>query len=286
MSKLQMSYTKWIFVLPIFVLLAGVAVYPLVKLGMVSLSIGMIGAESSRGIANYTKALHDPFFWNSMRITTLFVVIAVSIQFGIGLGLALLTQRLKSGVLRAVLLFPMMISPIAVGMVWRIMYHPMFGIINQVLQFFRLDPQGWLADPKLALPSVIISDIWQWTAFIYLVLLAGLQSIPEEYYEAAQLDGATKWQTFRHITFPLLKATVYIALLFRTLSAFKVFGKFVTLTSGGPGRVTEVLALYIYKTSFQYMEIGYGAALAVLAALFIIIFNESYTHLFSLRKGG
>ena len=286
MSKPHISYTKWIFVLPLFVLLAGTVVYPLVKLGVLSCSIGIIGAESSFGMENYKKALLDPFFWNSMRITILFAVTAVSIQFGIGLGLALLTQRLKSGALRAILLFPMMTAPIAVGMVWRLMYQPMFGIINQVLHFVELAPQGWLADPKLALPSVIISDIWQWTAFIYLVLLAGLQSIPEEYYEAAQLDGATKWQTFRHITFPLLKATVYIALLFRSMSAFKVFGKLVTLTWGGPGRATEVLALYIYKTTFQYLQVGYGAALAIIAVLFIIAYNESYTHLFSLRKGG
>lgn len=286
MSKLRASCTKYIFALPLLILLGGVGVYPLVKLGVLSFSIGMIGAESSFGIENYTKALLDPFFWNSMRVTLLFVVIAVSIQFGIGLGLALLTQRLKSGALRAILLFPMMTSPITVGMVWRLMYHPMFGIINQVLHFLRLAPQGWLADPKLALPSVIISDIWQWTAFIYLVLVAGLQSIPKDYYEAAQLDGATRWQIFRHITFPLLKATIYIALLFRSMSAFKVFGKLVTLTWGGPGRATEVLALYIYKTTFQYLEIGYGAALAMIAVLFIIAYNEFYTHLFSLRKGG
>jgi len=285
MSKLYTNHIKYVFALPLLILLGGVVVYPLFKLGMLSFSTGIMGAESLSGIGNYKKALVDPLFWNSMRITLFFVVIAVGIQFSIGLGLALLTQRLKSGALRAVLLFPMMTAPIAVGMVWRLMYQPMFGIINQSLSFLGLSPQGWLADPKLALPSVIIVDIWQWTAFMYLVLLAGLQSIPEDYYEASQLDGATKWQTFRHITFPLLKPAVYIALLFRSMDAFKVFGKLVTLTWGGPGRATEALTLYIYKISFKYLEFGYGAALAIIAVLFIVAYNESYTRLFSLRKG-
>ena len=284
MVKFHVSYTKWMFVLPLLILLVGAIVYPLGELLMTSFSIGMMGAKLSFGLTNYKKALIDPFFWNSIRITLIFVITVVSIEFGIGLGIALLTQHLDNQVIKAVLLFPMMTAPIAVGMVWRLMYHPMFGVINQMLHFLRIPPQGWLADPKLALTSVIISDIWQWSAFIYLVLLAGLQSISKEYYEAAQLDGATKWQIFKNITFPLLRPTVYVALLFRSMSAFKVFGKLVTLTWGGPGRATEVLAIYIYKTSFQYLEIGYGAALAIIATLIIIAYNESYTRLFSLRK--
>ena len=276
---------KYLMILPLLVVLGGLIIYPLIKLTLLSFYSGSWG-EQVFDLQNFRRFMKDAEFWNSVKVTFIFVITSVSIEFVIGLGLALLVSEVENVIARSILLFPMMTAPIAVGLIWRLMYHPMFGIINVFLQSVGLSPQGWLADRQLALPSVIIADIWQWSSFVYLVLLAGLKSIPTSPYEAAIMDGATGWQIFRYITLPLLKPTIYVALLFRSMGAFKVFGKLVTLTSGGPGQATEVLTLHIYKTSFNFLELGYGALLAIVSVVFIVIYNESYTRIFGLRRRG
>ncbi|NPV54231.1 MAG: sugar ABC transporter permease [Firmicutes bacterium] len=267
---------KYIMLIPLTLLLISMILYPLIQLVLVSIDSGNI-------VKHLGRLAKDAEFWGSVKTTLIFVVFSVALEFLLGFVMALLVSDLESTSIRAILLLPMLVAPAAAGLIWRIMFQPMFGIINLILQALHLPPQGWLADPKLALPSVILVDVWQWTAFVYLILLAGLKSIPKDPYEAARIDGASSWQMLRHVTLPLLKPTIYVALLFRSMDAFKALDKFITLTDGGPGQATEVLALHIYKVSFRFLEMGYGALLAIVAVIFVIIFNESFTRAFNLR---
>ncbi len=279
---MRKKYLKYVMIIPLLILLGTLTIYPviyLVKMSFYSYEV------TGRGVilryifgGNFKKLAKDLNFWISLKNTLIFVTGSVSLEFFLGLCLALLVRELRKGVsfIRAVLMFPMMIAPVAVGLIWKLMYNTEFGIINTIISKICFQRQAWLAEPNLAMLSVIVTDVWQWTPFIYLVLLAGLHSIPEEPYEAALVDGATYWQTFRYITVPLLKPTIFIALLFRSIGAFRAFDKFILLTGGGPGNVTEIVSLYIYKVSFRYWQLGYGSLLALTVILFIVMYSQSY----------
>jgi multiple sugar transport system permease protein len=182
------------------------------------------------------------------------------------LGLALLlNQQIRGrGVFRASLLVPMMLPTVVVGVVWRLMLNPNFGAINGTLKQLGINTEGltWTASPRLAFLAVIAVDVWQWTPFVFLVLLAGLQAIPQEPYEAALIDGSSRWQTFRHVTLPLLKPAILIVLLLRTMDLLRVFDQIFILTEGGPGFATEMISLYIYRTAFRFFDFGYAAAMS------------------------
>ena len=175
---------------------------------------------------------------------------------------------------RTSLLVPMMLPSVVVGVVWRLMLNPDFGAINGTLRRIGLNTASltWTASPKLAMLSVIAVDVWQWTPFVFLVLLAGLQAIPEEPYEAALIDGSSPRQTFWHVTLPLLKPSILIVLLLRTMDLLRVFDQIFILTEGGPGFATETISLYIYRTAFRFFDFGYAAAMSfVLLALTNVI---------------
>jgi multiple sugar transport system permease protein len=168
----------------------------------------------------------------------------------------------------------MMLPTVVVGVVWRLMLNPNFGAINGTLKQFGISTESltWTASPKLAMLSVIAVDVWQWTPFVFLVLLAGLQAIPQEPYEAALIDGSNRWQTFWHVTLPLLKPSILIVLLLRTMDLLRVFDQIFILTEGGPGFATETIGLYIYRTAFRFFDFGYAAAMSfVLLALTNVI---------------
>jgi len=197
-------------------------------------------------------------------------------EFFLGLGLALLLDQpfRGRGLFRAILLIPMMLPPVVVGVVWRLMYNPDFGAINGTLKGAGVNTEAltWTASPGLALASVIAVDIWQWTPFMFLILLAGLQAIPQEPYEAAMIDGSNWWQTFCHVTLPMLKPAILIALLLRTMDLLRVFDQIFILTGGGPGFATETVSLYIYRAAFRFADFGYAAAMSfVLLALTNVI---------------
>jgi multiple sugar transport system permease protein len=264
---------KYVMLAPLLVLLAALIAYPLVQLFVIAYDGGSVSSHLGRISA-------DGSFWNSARVTLLFVVMSVALELLIGTALAIMVSDIRSTLLKAILLLPMMAAPAAVGLIWRIIFQPMFGVLNTVMGLLGLPPLGWLADPDLALLSVVIVDVWQWTPFVYLILLSGLQSLPKDPFEAAVIDGASRWQVIRHVTLPLLRPAIYLAVLFRTLDAFKALDKFVTLTNGGPGNATEVLSLYIYKVSFRFLDLGYGALLAIAAALIVIVFAQVYGRAF------
>jgi multiple sugar transport system permease protein len=232
--------------------------------------------ETFVGAQNFLRLLVDPFFYRAAVQTLVFTASALTLEFALGLALALLLDSQIRGraLWRALLLLPMILPPVVAGVTWRLIYNPGFGPLNGALRLVGVDTRRltWLADPKFALASVVLVDVWEWTPFVFLILLAGLQAIPEEPYEAARIDGSSPWQTFRHVTLPLLLPALLVALLLRTMDLVRLFDSVFILTQGGPGFATETLSLYIYKTAFRFYDFGYAAAaslalLGVTAAL-------------------
>lgn len=238
------------------------------------------------GVLNYSTILADSVFWRIILNTFVFTFSAVGLQFSIGLGLALLFSRELQGenILRSLLVLPMMVPPILVGLIWLFMYKKDFGIINNMLGLLKIEPVTWLSKPLTAMPAIIIADTWQWTPFTFLLLLAGLRSLPQDVYESSQIDGASSWQIFRYVTLPLLKPIILIAVIIRFMDAFRIFDKIFQLTGGGPGISTETISLYIYRNGFRYFSMGYAAALSYLALIMIIMFSTVYIRV--LRKAG
>lgn len=260
---------------PTLAVLLSLSVYPLIY--SVTISLQSQSADGVKwGAANFTRLLSDTFFLTAMAHTFVYAASALTLEFLIGLSLALmLNGPLRGrGLFRATLLIPMMLPTVVVGVVWRLMLNPNFGAINGTLKQFGVNTEAltWTASPRLALLSVIAVDVWQWTPFVFLVLLAGLQAIPQEPYEAALIDGSNKWQTFRHVTLPLLKPAILIVLLLRTMDLLRVFDQIFILTEGGPGFATETISLYIYRTAFRFFDFGYAAAMSfVLLAITNVI---------------
>lgn len=261
----------YLLVTPALAVLLALSIYPLLYSITVSLQ-----QETASGLAwslgNFRRLASDNFFRTAMVHTFVYAVAALTCEFLLGLGLALLLNQQIRGrrLFRASLLVPMMLPAVVVGVVWRLMLNPNFGAINGTLKQFGINTESltWTASPRLAFVAVVAVDVWQWTPFVFLVLLAGLQAIPQEPYEAALIDGSTRWQTFRHVTLPLLKPAILIALLLRTMDLLRVFDQIFILTEGGPGFATETISLYIYRAAFRFFDFGYAAAMSfVLLAL-------------------
>ena len=190
------------------------------------------------------------------------------------MGLALLaTSRIRAmGVIRTVMLFPLMIAPVIAGVLWRTLFHPTYGVVNAALGLVGIPPQEWLGSPSQALPAVIIVEIWQNLPVVAFVLAAGIQSLPVDLYKAAHVDGASQWQIFTRITLPLLRPVILVLLLLRIMDAFKVFDIVFTMTYGGPGQTTELLSMLIYKTGLRFFQIGQASAMSwvFLVGIFLI----------------
>jgi len=272
----------YLLVAPALAVLIALSIYPLLYAIKVSFQIGS-GATARWSFANFARLAHDGFFLAALGHTFIYAAFALTLEFLLGLALALLLDRpLRGrGAFRAALLIPMMLPPVVAGVVWRLMLNPNFGAINGTLKGAGLDTGAltWTASPRLALISVIAVDIWQWTPFMLLILLAGLQAIPQEPYEAAMIDGSTWWQTFRYVTLPLLKPAILIALLLRTMDLLRVFDQIFILTEGGPGFATETASLYIYRTAFRFSDFGYAAAMSFVLLALTNVISFSYIRL-------
>ena len=255
----------YLLVAPALVVLLTLSIYPL----LYSITISLQQQTTSGvvwSLVHFKRLASDGFFQTAMAHTFVYAIVALTCEFLLGLGLALLlNQQIRGrGLFRASLLVPMMLPTVVVGVVWRLLLHPNFGAINGTLKQFGISTEHltWTAAPRLAFLAVIAVDVWQWTPFVFLVLLAGLQAIPQEPYEAALIDGSTRWQTFRHVTLPLLKPAILIVLLLRTMDLLRVFDQIFILTEGGPGFATEMISLYIYRTAFRFFDFGYAAAMS------------------------
>ena len=263
---------------PAFVLLLVITTAPLVFLAWNSLQnfdMSMPWLSGYAGLGNYSKMMGDPRFWNSLTLTVIYTASTVVLQVIIGLSLALLVLQIPRGqaVLRIAAILPIVLAPVVVGLFWRtLVLAPDFGLVDLVTRALGLGSHNWLGDPQLALISVIAIHTWQWTPFAFLVLLATLATLPPDVYEAARLDRASAWQRFWNITLPLIRPAVVMVVILRTMTALSAFAAIFAATGGGPGTSTEILNLYVYRTSFTELNIGYGSALAmVLLALTVFV---------------
>lgn len=238
------------------------------------------------GTEHFQDMLADPVVPDAFRNTLIFVVAVVIIETFLGLLLALAVSRVANavGFYRAIYVVPILIPPVAIGTMWRLMYDYNYGIINQLLGFIGITGPTWTADPNLALISIMIVDVWHWTSFLFLILLAGVESLPGEVNEAARVDGASEWQVYRYVILPLLRPTILVAMMLRTIFAFKVFDQVFVLTGGGPGTASTVISMYIYEVFFVQFRLGYGAMLALVTALIVSVFVIFYQWLNALVR--
>lgn len=273
------KYLPWVLLIPVFALFVGIALYPFIYGVYLSLcTYNPIMGLSFRGIGNYIELFMDPRFLDALRTTFIFVGVAVAMEFFLGLGVALLVNRdfwLKRGIV-SFLYIPMVMAPIAVALMWRMLYSADYGPANYFLLSLNLTGRkiAWLSETKYALMSLIVVDLWQWTPFMFLVLYAGLQSVPPELREAAEVDGASSWQIFKFITIPTLLPFIILALLFRVMDAFKFFDPVAVLTKGGPGTSTELVSWLGYLTGFTYFKLGYAAAMGIILFVIVLVISQ------------
>lgn len=265
-----------LFVLPCIAILLVISVFPLIYslwLSFNSWELALGFPPEFIGVGNYIRLFLEVRFWNAMLNISKVLLFGVGSQFLIGLALAVLMDRALRGktLITTLFLLPMVIAPVVVGCTWRQIYHYRYGPLNYLLQGMNLSAITWLSNPKFSLPSIIITDTWEWTPFMMIVILAGLQSIPEELREAAAIDGASKWKIFSHVLFPLLKPVIIVAILIRVMDAFKLFDLVVLLTGGGPGESSETITYYNYLVGFKHFSLGYAAALSYIQLIVIII---------------
>jgi multiple sugar transport system permease protein len=260
--------------LPIFGTVVVVATFPFL-LAIAEAATSASGAFI--GLDNFTRALGNPALVESVKQTAIYGAIVLPTEIVLGLGLALLVHRtVRSAGLRAAIyvaaMIPIFIPQIAVGVVFRLVFAPDYGILNVLLGNTGRDQILWLSSPPLAMLSVAIVDIWQWTPFVYLVLFAGLQTVPHESVEAAQVDGATSWTQFRHIELNYIRPLLLLVLFFRIADVLRVFDHVYVLTGGGPGTTTEFLSLYLYRVGFRFSDLGQASALAVVVMVGMTLF--------------
>jgi multiple sugar transport system permease protein len=248
------------------------------SLGISLMNYSLMTPDKARliGLGNYLKLLSSLDFWRTVQVTVIFTVAAVGIELALGLLVAVLLhqERRAVGLLRTAYVLPMAVTPVAATFTWRIMYNPSIGVINYLLSLIGIPPQTWLANPSLALPSLIMVDVWQWTPFMLLILMSGLAALPTEPFEAARVDGANEWQSFRDLALPMLRPFILVAVLFRSIDAFKTFDIIYVLTGGGPGYATYTTNLYAFKQGIEYLNMGYAAAIAILMLIAAIIFSR------------
>jgi multiple sugar transport system permease protein len=251
--------------------------FPIVYLFWVSLQ--SVSGQRMRftGLDNYGLVAGDSTFWDAVRVTAFYVVATTGTELVLGFGLALvLSRRLRGlGVIRTLLIIPMAMTPVVVGLTWRLLYTPPFGLVNYSAALVGIDLPPMLTDPVLAFVAVVLVDVWQWTPFMMLLVLAGLQSLPNEPFEAAAVDGASRLQALRYLTIPMLRGIVLVAIIFRGIDAFDTFDTIYVLTRGGPGTATQTLTMFDFFEAFRWFHFGYAAAVAVvmLALLWFVSFG-------------
>ncbi|MCW2305847.1 carbohydrate ABC transporter permease [Rhodobium gokarnense] len=279
-----------LFLAPALFLFGLLTIYPLVRVLLLSFfytEYGFAGA-SFVGLENYAALLGDSFFRIATWNTIFFTVVATASEVGLGLLLALLVSKRFPGrfVVIPTLVAPFVLSTMVVTAIWRAWFHYDFGFLNNVLRAGGLPPVAWLFDPDIAMLSLVLVDVWQTVPLTFLILLAGLQSIQPEIYEAARMDGAGPRQILLRITIPLLVPHILLASLLRSIDSFKIFDKVYALTGGGPGQATETLSMYVYRLGFQFFDVGMASAAAVimilvagaLAALYAVRIIRSESH--------
>lgn len=269
------------FVLPALVMLFFVTIYPLFYVIYLSLHRKLLIFDISKftGFDNYRFMMQDDRFWNALENTVYFTGVSVSLELLLGLSIALLLNRAFRfrGLIRAVVLLPWAIPTVVSARMWEWIYNTDFGILNHLLG----TKVNWLGNPAWAIHAAVFMDVWKTTPFVVILLMAGLQVIPRDLYQAARIDGAGSWDIFRRITLPLLKPVILVVLIFRTLDAFRIFDAIYVLTGGGPANTSETLSVYAYKIFFQTLQFGYGSAISVVVFLCTGLISVFYIRMLS-----
>jgi trehalose/maltose transport system permease protein len=280
--------TAWLFLLPMLAILAAVAGWPLLRTAGFAFTdayLADLAAARWVGFENFAFALTDPGWWNAVWNTLVFTVLTVSLQFALGLVIALaLNRRFRGrGPLRAIVLIPWAVPTVVSAQMWRWMYHDVYGVVNDLLLRLGLieAPVAWLAGGATAMAAVVITDVWKATPFMALLLLAGLQTIPAQLYEVARVDGVGPIRTFLHITLPLLRPAIAVALIFRTLDALRVFDLIYVMTSNA--EATATVSVYARQQLIDFQDVGYGSAVSML--VFVLVGLVSVAYVAGLRPG-
>ena len=264
---------------PMLVVLAGLTLYPFVANLWYSvhqkdltkpLSNAFVGAK------NFQTVVGREAFVHSLAVTFEFVVVALLLELVLGFLIALALWRPMRGsqIFSTILILPFGLTPVALGLAWRLLFNPSGGGLNALLEKLGLPGLDWTASTALALPSLIIVDVWQWTPFVILILLAGLTALPAEPFEAAAVEGAGFWSSVRHVALPLLRPLILVVVLFRSIDLFRTFDTFWVITAGGPGNATETLNMYLYRLAFQNLNFGQASALALVMLVIVIVISR------------
>ncbi|GAA2309147.1 MULTISPECIES: carbohydrate ABC transporter permease [Streptomyces] len=289
--RLSRKHREWLaaglFLAPdVLGLLVFVAIPMVLSIGLSFFQVSGFGSYEWIGLGNYRRMVNDPLFWDSMKITGLYVVFLVPLLFCVSLGLGLLVkQKLPGvGVYRTMLFMPYVISLVVVGVLWKFLLDEQTGVVNRAMRAAGFDGESWLGSPSLALGCVIAVMVWVMMGYYMIIFLAGLQEIPQEFYEAAKLDGAGPWTTFRTITWPLLRPTSFFVLLMSTVAAITGgLDLIFVLTNGGPANGTSLAIFYIYQQAFGFGEYGYASAMGSFLVLIMVLISAV---LFTFTRGG
>ncbi len=284
-------WVVWFYLGPAVLVMAAACLYPVMSAFQLAGYDWSMGTPWSSvrwvGWSNFVSAFSNPRVWLSLWTTILFAAVCVGAEMVLGIALALALEHPVRGmaVFRTLFILPMMIAPIAVGLVWRYMFDAQFGLINAALVAMGLSAQTWLADPTLAFIAIVVADIWQWTPFVFIMMIAALAGIDGSVIEAARIDGAGWWQQTFLVKLPMVMHVIAITLMMRLIDAFRVLEVVYVLTFGGPGDSTEILALHIYKTAFVGQQLGVAAAISVLLLVVVVALSWGALRLSNPMKG-
>jgi multiple sugar transport system permease protein len=280
---------EWLWLFPALILIAVVVAYPMLRtvgLSFVHESLATEFRPAFAGLDNYARLLNDSRFHSSLWITGLFTVVSVLAEFLLGFLLALSIRSLARylNLVRVLILIPWTLPTAVIALLWAFIFNDQFGVLNALAARLGLlsGPVAWLAQPNTAMLAVLAADIWKTTPFVFVILFAGLQNVPQDLYEAIEIDGGGAWAKFRHVTWPHMLPFVFVSLIFRIVQAFAIFDLVWVMTGGGPGGATETVSIYTYQTYMRYLDFGYGSALAVatvviLAAVALILYRMLVT---------
>lgn len=271
----------WPFVVPALVVVVGVIVFPWAFTLWMSVNEWKVGAATRFvGADNYLRLATDTRFLDAAWHTLLYTALSVVLPLVLGTAAACVfhTRFPARGFLRGLFIMPMMATPVAIALVWTMMFHPQLGVLNYLLSLVGIPPQLWIFHPATVIPSLVLVETWQWTPLVMLIVLGGLAAMPTEPFESAQIDGASAWQAFRHITLPLIMPFLMIAAMVRMIDAVKSFDIIFAMTQGGPGTASETVNLYLYSVAFAYYDIGYGSAIAVIFFVLVVALAALLLH--------
>jgi len=282
-------WLPYMVMLPTLLFLFAISIVPLLYSLVVSfLRYNLMDPEPARfvGLRNFQLIFTSPDFWNSLWVTLGFVIMAVGAEFLLGLALALVLSRdvPRIGIFRSFILVPLSLAPIVVGLLWRFLLGTEYGIINYVITLVGLPRVDFLSNTTLALGVIALVDVWQWTPFMFLILLAGVQALPVDPFEAAAIDGASRGQMFRYITLPLLRYPILVALLLRTIDAFRVYDLIFMMTRGGPINATDTLSWHIYNIGFRNFNMSYASALSWVMLIIVSVVVSVFVRLLLERR--